>query len=75
MTALETVLQETGLGMLSFTCAWEDTSCVTELKVVVGLITKQTREKALLTAPLPPCIHPPHKATCQLSLSTASTLA
>lgn len=34
--ALETVLQQwkTGMCMLSFTSAWEDTFCMTELRVV-----------------------------------------
>lgn len=40
--SFETVLQKwnTGLGMLSFICAWEDMSCMIELKMVAGLITK-----------------------------------
>ena len=39
--------------MLCFTCAWADMSCTTKLKIVAGLMAKQTGDRALLTAPLP----------------------
>lgn len=42
--------------MLSSTSAWEDMSCMTELKVVGGSVTKQSRDKALSPAPF----HSPH---------------
>lgn len=49
--------------MLSSTSAWEDRSCRTELKVVAGSVTKWSRDRALLPAPLPPCIHPTHRSS------------
>lgn len=58
--------------MLSFTSAWEHTSCMTALKAVAGSVTKQSRDKALSSAPLPPCIHPIYKSTHQLGLNMVS---
>lgn len=58
--------------MLSFTSAWEDTSCMTALQVVAGSVTKQSRDKPVSPAPLPPCIHPIYKSTHQLALNMVS---
>lgn len=66
---------ENSKGHAEFYLAWEDTSCMTELKIVAGLIAKQTKDKALLTAHLPLCIYPIYKVTSQLILSTALALA